>query len=187
MENEIDVEEALGAFEETAKETPAEEQPNDGDTRIDFTQFYVEPHKKVSRDVTENDLDEMVKEAHILYNLCYTTHGIHHGAFAVAHPQINDKDPMRFFVTAEKEIIINPEIIRHTNTTVKSKEGCTSFPGLYPIDVDRWNKCEVRYQTLLDDGKISEIITENLTGRRAKIFQHEIGHMDGHYIFDKAV
>ena len=151
--------------------------------KINFVKYYVKPHNKVAREVTKDDLLDVLRDAHILYNLCYTQHGIHPGGFAVAHPQINDKDPLRFFVTKDEKIIINPAIVRHTNSTVDSQEGCLTFPDKYPIIVQRWNKCEVEYQTLDKNSELTEKERVSLSGLEARIFQHEIGHFDGNLIF----
>lgn len=188
--NEIDIDEALGGFEQDEAEAQIAKAHQTVNANVpaegrDFLSRYVEPHKVRSREVVESDLPRVLEEAHVLFQLCYTYHGLHAGGFAVAHPQIDDKEPLRFFVTAEQEIVINPEITNHTSTKVDHKEGCLSFPGLYPIVVQRWNKCEVRYQTLTPEGKLSEFTNEPLTGRRARIFQHEIDHFDGKYIYDK--
>lgn len=150
----------------------------------DFLKHYVKPHRKKARNVESTDLPTVIRDSHILYNLCFTRQGNQAGALAVAHSQINDKDPLRFFVIADKNLIINPVITRHTKSLVKSEEGCTTYPDEKMIEVDRWNKCEVDYQTLELDGKLTEVKHENLDGKMAKIFQHEIDHLDARYIYD---
>jgi len=151
---------------------------------VDFIKYYVEPHKKISREVNDGDLKRVMKDAHIMYNLCFTQRGMFPGGFAVAHPQINNEDPLRFFVTCDKEIIINPFIKNHTKTTVNSVEGCLSYPDRERITVQRYNKVTVSYQVLSGDGTISERIEKNLNGQMAKIFQHEIDHFNGKTIFN---
>ncbi len=153
-------------------------------TREDYLKRYVKPHKKVSREITEKDLPKVIEESHILYNLCFTPIGIFKGGFAVAHPQIEKRNPLRLFVTANQKIVINPRIINHTQTLIDSEEACLSFPDRKPIIVKRWNKCEVEYQTLTKDGKLSGVIKETLTGRDSKVFQHEQNHLEGRTIFD---
>lgn len=150
----------------------------------DFTKYYVKPHEKISKKVLENDLSRVLKDAKIMYNLCFVKYGIHSGALAIAHQQIDSKNPLRFFITREKEIIINPTIVRHTNHTVDSKEGCLSFPDNIPIIVQRYNKCEVNYQTIEGNGE--KLINKEckLSGLKARIFQHEINHLDCIYIFN---
>jgi peptide deformylase len=166
-------------------EKPKEEKKQEP---VDFLKNYVAPHNKKSREVKEEDLEVVVRDAHILYNLCFTQRGPYCGGFAVAHPQINDEDPLSFFVTSEKEIIINPVITNHTKVFIKSEEGCLSFPDRLEIDVDRYNKCTVKYKTLKFNGDgtvvLSEEMEENLSGKRSKIFQHELQHFLGKNIYD---
>jgi len=151
---------------------------------------YVEPHKKVSREVKEKDLKRVISEAHILYNLCFASRGFYEIRkkgdyhFAIAHPQIDDKDPLRFFVTADKDIVINPSITRHSNYTVKDREGCMSFPNNLPATVERWQKIEVECQTLDSGGKLTDKINLKLSGKDAKIYQHETEHLDAKYIYE---
>jgi len=145
---------------------------------------YVKPHEKISRDVTNDDIKRVKADAKIMHKLCFTPVGNYRGGKAVAHQQICKNDPLRFFVNKENEIVINPVIIRHTKVTIKSNEGCLSFPTLRQIDVDRWHKCEVEVQTLTDDGKLSEKVVVKLSGTDSFIVQHEIGHFECEYIFN---
>lgn len=149
----------------------------------DFLMRYVVPHDKVARDIVEADLPRVAEEAHVLFNLCFTKNGNFNGAYAVAHPQIDDQDPLRFFVTREMKIIINPVIVRHTQALVSYREGCTSFPNNPPVITQRWNKCEMDFYTLIDDNKgglsLSEKMHAVLDGHDAKVMQHENDHLDG--------
>lgn len=153
----------------------------------DFLKYYVKPHSKISREVVDKDLKQLMKDAHIMYNLCYTVNGNYAGGFAVHHSQINEKDPMNFFVTHEKEIIINPKIINHTKVCVDSREGCLSFADVPMITVPRFNKVTVEYQILTNDGKLGPVVTEHLNGRRSLIFQHETDHGLAKYIYGKII
>jgi peptide deformylase len=157
---------------------------NKKEEKINFLKYYVKPHKKISRIVEESDLKTILKDGHIMYNLCYTQCGKYGGAKAIAHCQINDKDPLRFFITKDEKIVINPVITRHTRHTVDSLEGCLSYPDREMIVVQRWNKCEVKYLTLDDDGKKMIEVEESLSGTDAKVFQHELDHADGTTIYD---
>jgi hypothetical protein len=150
----------------------------------------VKPHKLESRLVTEADIDRLIEEARILHQICFGNYGIYHGAYAMHHSQIDDKDPLNFFVTKDFKIIINPEITRHSNYTVDSKEGCVTFPELSQVVVQRWQKIEVSYVTIMvnpedkDKFKLSSKIEESLSGMNAKVFQHEFFHGQGQYIHD---
>lgn len=152
---------------------------------------YVKPHNKVAREVDpEKDLQKVFDEAAVLYALCYIQHGHYRSAYAVAHPQIEDKDPMRLFVVGgeNSKVVINPKVIRHTNHFVDSEEGCMSFPDQGMIVVPRYHKFEVEYLTFNEEKENElELIpqTLNLSGQEAKIWQHEIDHLDGISIYDK--
>jgi peptide deformylase len=115
------------------------------------------------------------------------------GAYAMASPQIDDKDPLCFFVTNNREIIINPTITRHSNYFTDSKESCMTFIGVDRIIVPRWQKMDVSYLTIMLDPedntkyKLSSIIEESVTGKKSFIWQHEIQHLQGgkeQYIYE---
>ena len=75
--------------------------------------------------------------------------------------------------------LINPEMISHNNETVKNEEGCLScrnFDGM----VERYSKVTVRGLNL--DGKKVTIKAEGLL---ARVFQHEIDHLNGVLIINK--
>lgn len=156
-----------------------------------FAKRLVPPHTKCSRPVTDRDLSRLFKEANVMFNLCYLSLGMYilqgdNAHYAVAHAQIDDKDPLCFFVDREKNIIINPRIIKHTKTTVPSREACLTFFTLPPIQTERWNKCVVEYQTLTNEGKLSDKVIVELEGKDADIYQHEIGHFASWgYIYPK--
>lgn len=146
------------------------------------------PHKKASRLVTEADIDRVVAEAKILHAICFESSGIYKGAYAMHHAQIDDKDPLNFFVTSNYKIVINPVITRHSGYTVDSKEGCVSYSGEKQVVVQRWQKIETEYVTIMVDPndeskfKFSSKIEEGFSGMDAKVFQHEFDHGQAKYI-----
>lgn len=143
---------------------------------------YISPHTKPSRPVTEADLDRVVDEAIIMAKLCRLPRGKNKSAYAIAHAQIHE-DPLAFFVLKEGVVIINPVITRHTQAKVMRKEGCFSFPDREWITVERYNKCEVEFQTIGEDGKLTEVLHDQLNGVYAEIFQHEVDHLAGRNIY----
>ena len=150
---------------------------------IDFFAKLVKPHNKKSRPVVDTDIPRVIEDAKVMYNLCYTQCGIYPGAHAVHNSQINDIDPLNFFVTASKEIFINPVITRHTKAFVDSKEGCLTFYDKPEKIVGRFHKTEIDCQTLNKDEKLSEVIHLKLQGKDSKIWQHEIDHSNGILIY----
>ena len=141
----------------------------------------VDPHYVDSKEATKSDIPRIKKDAKLMYDLCFEPHGLYPGGMAVAHPQITKKKPLRFFVTKENKIIVNPVITRHTKTTVDSPEGCLSFADKPQNMVQRWYKCVVEYY-LLEDGELIKQI-ENVKGTTAFVFQHEIDHFDSKYVW----
>ena len=150
----------------------------------------VKPHSKISREVVESDIERVVEEASVLYNLCFMKNGLANGARAMSHPQICNDDPLRFFVTANRDLIINPTITRTTKTTIPSEEGCFSFPNNRPVIVQRHHKIEVSFITLMvdpdnkDKFKFSSVLKDKLSGFEARVWQHEQNHLDSIYIFN---
>jgi len=149
----------------------------------------VAPHSVVSREVTEDDIDRVIKEAQVMHQLCFTPNGNYQAAYAVHHAQIDDKDPLNFFVTGGRNIIINPKIIRHSSYMVDSDEGCITYPHVPEIRIQRYRKLDVEYRTIMTDPenpdkfKMSDIIEERLTGRPSFVFQHEFDHGSAKYIY----
>ncbi len=95
----------------------------------------------------------------------------------VEYPE-NDQDedaPAKLFV------VLNPEITRHAEETVSGIEGCLSIPGLVG-EVDRYTGVTVRGQN-----RFGRPIKIKANGWLARIFQHEIDHLDGVLFTDKAV
>jgi peptide deformylase len=76
--------------------------------------------------------------------------------------------------------LVNPEITRRSPETEIATEGCLSLPELL-ADVERAEAVTVRYQT--PRGQEAKIKAE---GWLARIFQHEIDHLDGVLMTDRA-
>jgi peptide deformylase len=144
----------------------------------------IDPHNKKSRLIKSSDYDRVLSDSQRIIQEAFSPTGIFRDVYSVAHPQITDRDPLRFFVLRDKTIVMNPIILNHTKTTVDSLEACLSFPSNFSITVQRWNKCVVRYEKLNFD-KTVEVIEANLNGLEAKIFQHEIDHLDAIYIYEQ--
>lgn len=152
--------------------------------KIDPEKYYVKPHKKISKIVEQKHVSKVLEAAEGMVTLCGVPRGKYPSAFAIAHPQVS-KHPFRFFVTYLGQLVINPVIIRHTNQIIRKVEGCMSYPNDPMVTVGRWNKCEVEYQTVDENGNLTDKKVLNLSGREAEIWQHEIDHLDGIYIYDK--
>jgi peptide deformylase len=70
-------------------------------------------------------------------------------------------------------VMVNPEILKYSDETVTTEEGCLSIPELY-YDVERPAEVTVRYTDL--EGKVIE---REAADRLAICIQHELDHLDG--------
>ena len=68
---------------------------------------------------------------------------------------------------------INPRIIGQAPSTIKTEEGCLSFPGLH-VKLDRPDWVEVEFTN-----EMGELKQMRLDGITARCFQHELDHMNG--------
>lgn len=81
-------------------------------------------------------------------------------------------------IPAELYVFINPEIVKTSRDTEEGQEGCLSIPG-YVGDVERHTWVVVRGQDVA--GKPQRIRAYDYL---ARIFQHEIDHLDGTLFID---
>ena len=85
------------------------------------------------------------------------------------------------YVTDQDGIVcFNPKIVGESDEKVAMKEGCLSFPELY-LKIQRPKEIWVKYQNA--DGDIINAHFEDLA---ARIFHHEMDHMQGKTFLDKA-
>lgn len=76
--------------------------------------------------------------------------------------------------------IINPVITKHSIRKNSAEEGCLSIPGVFGI-VPRPSTVTVRY---LD--RRGAVVIQELSGLFARVFQHEIDHLNGKLFIDRA-
>ena len=79
----------------------------------------------------------------------------------------------------EPTAMINPKIVAHSSEIIKGWEGCLSIPGLRGL-VPRYKEIEVEYTNLKGNLKY-----RRLTDFVARIFQHELDHLDGRVFLDR--
>lgn len=77
-------------------------------------------------------------------------------------------------------VLINPEIKKFYGKDVEMEEGCLSFPGKF-LPIIRPEKVKVKF--LGTNGKKQVIRAKGLL---ARVFQHEIDHLNGELYIDKA-
>jgi peptide deformylase len=109
-----------------------------------------------------------------------------HEGLGLAAPQV--AAPVRLLVMnfsadpAKKEhefVAINPVIVDTSKQIIDDREGCLSFPDLY-AKVRRHKKVKVQAYNL--KGELYEMTCEDLP---ARVWQHEIDHLDGTLFIDK--
>jgi peptide deformylase len=75
--------------------------------------------------------------------------------------------------TMEPTAMINPRILAHTDDMVKGWEGCLSVPDVRGL-VPRYKTITVEYCD-----RTGQLQQQELTDFVARIFQHELDHLDG--------
>lgn len=124
---------------------------------------------------------QQVKEVEQLKELIKTMEETMHEASGVglAATQIGIlKKVFIFDVGDGAKAIINPRIVSRKGT-VEEEEGCISVPGVR-VKVKRAEKVKIRGQD--PEGNPLEIEAEGLL---ARIFQHEMDHLEGKLILDR--
>lgn len=79
----------------------------------------------------------------------------------------------------EGHAFLNPRITEQSKEKERDEEGCLSLPGLF-VKVSRSKHIEVAART--SDGKEVRIVAKGLA---ARIFQHEIDHIQGKLIIHR--
>jgi peptide deformylase len=77
-------------------------------------------------------------------------------------------------------VVLNPEIVRHSRETVLGNEGCLSLPGIMG-EVERYE-----WVTVKGLNRHGKPFKKKAAGWLARIFQHEIDHLDGILFIDRA-
>lgn len=83
--------------------------------------------------------------------------------------------PYRVFVmhSSPTKVCFNPRVVTVSQEDILLDEGCLTFPNLF-VKVKRPQRIKVRYQDVS-----GETHTETFTGMTARIFLHELDHMNG--------
>ena len=93
-------------------------------------------------------------------------------------PEI-DEDGNEIEDSRDLYVITNPEIVWTSRKMVDGIEGCLSIPG-YLGEVERYESIRVRAQD-----RYGKKIKLRLNGWTARIFQHEIDHLNGVLYIDR--
>src|SRR5688572_2721748 len=121
------------------------------------------------------EIDDEIKQlARDMLETMYDAPGI-----GLAAPQVGELKRVVVMDLAKEDepknpiVMINPEIMKFSEETVTTEEGCLSIPELY-YDVERPAEVTVRYTDL--EGKVHETEAKE---RFAICVQHELDHLDG--------
>jgi len=97
----------------------------------------------------------------------------------LAVPQIGELKRIIVIHLTSPQIFINPKIVKKSKETEIIEEGCLSFPGLW-LKIRRAKEIEVEALNIK-----GEKIRIKTSGLPARIFQHEIDHLDGILLIDR--
>ena len=104
---------------------------------------------------------------------------LHHEGYGLSANQISIPVQAFSMMLDDKPMVVfNPEILEWSEETTYIREGCLSFPGLY-VAVERARAVAMKFQAY--DG---EEQGGSLQDMSAKIFQHEMEHMEGKLFID---
>ena len=124
---------------------------------------------------TITDIDgKLVALSETMFAVMYDAPGL-----GLAGPQIGvQKQIFVYDVDENPQVLLNPTIVESSGEWVYD-EGCLSIPGLY-VEMLRPKQILVRGISL--DGNTIEIEADELL---ARLFQHEIDHLQGVLMFDR--
>lgn len=91
--------------------------------------------------------------------------------------------PYRIFAMRgqpENFVCFNPKIVQPSEMKIELEEGCLTYPNLL-VKITRPQHVRVRFTTPNGD-----TITKQFTGLTARIFQHELDHLDGIIFYNRA-
>ena len=103
------------------------------------------------------------------------------GAVGLAAPQIGMTRRVIAINFDEKiKVFVNPEIEVIGKKKIESNEGCLSIYSIKDFNVNRFSKIKIRAKD--PKGNDIVIIAEDLL---ARVFQHEVDHLDGILFIDR--
>lgn len=106
---------------------------------------------------------------------------IENDAIGLAANQVGLRDRILVMGVDDRQwCCINPEIVALDNDFNDFAEGCLSFPG-ETVTITRPKSVKIKFQTI--DGQWKE---EQLTGLTARCFLHELDHLNGVTMYDRA-
>lgn len=140
---------------------------------------YPDPRLRARSKEISKITDEVVTVARRMLQLMHEAPGV-----GLAAPQVGLN--LRMFVAShtgkeeDDKVFINPVITPIGKTLVEMDEGCLSLPE---IDISVLRPVEVKIEATGLDGQTFTLTSNELA---ARIWQHELDHLDGVLIIDRA-
>ncbi|HXG60706.1 MAG TPA: peptide deformylase [Planctomycetota bacterium] len=142
--------------------------------------YYPDPRLRERAQPVDRVDDEIRRAVPRMFEIMYRARGI-----GLAGPQVAlarrvvvanlTGDPK---AKEAEQVFLNPEILEKSGR-MREEEGCLSLPGIAVV-VPRAERVVVRYRTLEE-----RVVERAAEGLEAKLFQHEIDHLDGILLVDK--
>ncbi len=135
--------------------------------------FYGDPIlRKISKAVQIGELKEdLLKE---MSEIMYTQDGV-----GLAAPQVGISKRFFLYDIGERlNVVVNPEILEKSKETELGQEGCLSIPNIYE-EISRSTWIKVKYED-----ERGNLFVRELTGYEARVFQHELDHLNGKLFID---
>ncbi|MDA2936340.1 peptide deformylase [Patescibacteria group bacterium AH-259-L05] len=133
--------------------------------------------RKKCKEIKDVDSEEIKKLAEDMKTTMYHAHGV-----GIAATQVGTNK--QIFITDIGKgplTVLNPKIIKKSKELVRDIEGCLSIPD-FTFSIGRARSIEIQGY-LLERGERVSIKAEGLL---ARVFQHEIDHLNGKLIIDRA-
>lgn len=143
----------------------------------------------ILREQTANVVDIKSKTFQdLIDNMIFTVKAVN--GLGIAAPQVYENK--KVFIMASKPsvrypnapkmdpiAIINPLVLNHSKDTIKDWEGCLSIPGIRGF-VPRYTFIDVEFTD-----RTGKKITKRFNNFVARIFQHELDHLNGIVFLDR--
>jgi len=122
--------------------------------------------------------DASEEEALIIVKQMYKILDAHKNGVGLAANQIGYRKRIAIIKTDSDEsiVLVNPEVISKSKETVKSTEGCLSFPNI---------QLSVRRQETITLKRQPGFSEETFVGFEAIVIQHELDHLDGKTMWNR--
>jgi peptide deformylase len=118
----------------------------------------------------------------VVEKLLYVRNKVLKGGAGLAAPQIGLSLPIFIYTpdrtTENLRSVINPSFVPLGHETITGSEACFSVP-LRCVRLPRWERIKIRYQTTE-----KKWIEKEIEGFEAKVFQHEMDHLQGKLTLD---